>query len=227
MRRRTFRGLLLLALSTIGVAGSQAHAAVAVGMMDTFDQGILQGWTTGPNSPNPLAGIADGGPAGSGDGYLLATSHGGPGAGGRLVAFAGPQWLGDYASSAVTAIRMQANNLGTTELALRLAFLDASFSSAYTSDAVLLPAGSGWSTITFDVRPAALAGSPNVLNAVTEIRLYHNPEKQLFTSSPNVAASLGIDNVTAVPEPHHWVLFSAGIAILCVGARRSHKRSVD
>lgn len=222
MRGRTSGSLLLFALS---ICAFPAQAAVSLGTMDTFDGGFVQGWVTGSNSPNPLVGVAGGGPEGGADGYLLITSNGSPGPGGRLVAFPGSQWLGDYVTTGVTAIKMQANNLGASDLALRLSFVDASFSSAFTSQAVALPSGSGWSAITFDVRPTALTGSASVLGAVTEIRLYHNPAAQLFTSSPNIAASVGIDNVTAVPEPQAWMLFGTGVALVGAAVRRSRMRS--
>lgn len=222
MGHRTLGILLIFALAT---GAPTTRAAVSLGSMDTFDDGILEGWFTGPSSPNPVVGVADGGPAGSGDGYLLITSNGGAGAGGRLVAMAGPQWLGDFASAGVTTIKLQANNLGASDLALRLAFVGASFSTAFTSQAVALPSGSGWSAVTFDVRPSALTGNASVLGAVTEVRLYHSPSAQLYTAAPNVAASLGIDNVTAVPEPTLWALFAAGIAMVGVAARRSRMTS--
>lgn len=224
MRRNTIGSLLVLALT---VSALPTQAAVSLGMKDTFDDGLVQGWFTGPNSPNPLVGVANGGPEGGADGYLLITSSGSAGAGGRLVAFTGSQWLGDYTSAGVKAIRMQANNLGASDLALRLAFRDGTFSSAFTSQAVALPAGSGWSPITFDIRPAALTGNSSVMSAVTEIRLYHDPVPQLFTSSPNIAATLGIDAVTAVPEPQAWVLFGAGIALIGAAAHRSRMRSAS
>jgi len=217
MRQGACAGLVLLGLSTMG---SSAQAAISLGTSDTFDQGATLGWSTGASSPNPPVGVATGGPGGSADGYLLMTSNGSASAGGKLISFAGTQWLGDYVSAGVTTINLQANNFGATDLALHLSFVGSGFVSAFTTQAIPVQAGSGWTSLAFDIRPAALTGNPSALGSVTEIRLYHNPASSLSTFGPNIAASLGIDNVTAVPEPQAWLLFGAGLALVGVHAAR-------
>jgi len=64
-----------------------------------------------------------GGQGGPGDRYLLLQSLGGQGPGSRLsVGNLDPPWTGDYAAAGVTVIRLDAINLGQTDLYLRFGF---------------------------------------------------------------------------------------------------------
>lgn len=220
MRQGLRVGMLLLGLPFIG---SLAHASPSVGMQDTFENLSTDGWTSGERNPNPPLAIAGGGPGGSADGYLLMQANGSASSGGKLISFPGPGWLGDFVSTKVTGIRMQANNVGSTDLGLHFYFLGAGSAFAYTTQAVTIPAASGWTTLVFDLSPAALSGTAAALSSVSEIRLYHNPAAASFGSAPNITASLGIDNVTAVPEPQAWLLFGAGLAL--IGGRAIRHRS--
>lgn len=184
-----------------GVLAAPAFA-VSLGMADTFQDGTTEGWASGAANPNPPLNAATGGPAGVGDRYLLLTATGVAGPGGKLVAFSGPQWAGDYPSTGVTGIGMDLNNLGATDLHLRLLF-DSAAGSGFSSE-VLVPAASGWIHAMFGVS-AALAN-------IASFRLYHGPDAVF--PGPAIAASLGIDNVTAVPEPSRWQMLFAGLATL-------------
>ena len=111
-------------LGCIAICLGQALAAPAwalsLGMTDTFAGGADGGWSTGVASIAPPVVVADGGPAGTGDGYLRLTSLGGAGASSKLSAIAGAQRTGDYLAAGVDRITLDLLNLGRTDLSLRL-----------------------------------------------------------------------------------------------------------
>lgn len=186
--------------------------AVSLGTIDSFSGGVTAGWTGGGNNPNPPTGVASGGPAGFGDGFLRIDSSGSPGAGGRLVAFSGDAWGGNYSAAGITGITMDVNNLGATDLNLRLYF-EGGGAPAYSLQAIPVPAGSGWVPVRFNVLASALSGSAAAtLASAADFRLFHNPIAGGPQGSPFVTASLGLDNVTAVPEPGAGLLMALGLA---------------
>jgi hypothetical protein len=194
--------------------------ALDVGMVDTFQDGSTNFWDTGGPSPNPPTNQATGGPAGAGDKFMLATASGVHGPGGKLVVFNAAQWLGNYTALGLTAITMDVDNFGGSALDLRLQ-LSSLGATAYTTSAVSVPAGSGWQHVTFSLLPSALTGSVAVvLGGVTELRLYHGT-----SAAVDVAASLGIDNITAVPEPGRALSLCAGLLALAGIARRRRLRT--
>lgn len=201
-----------------GIACCNAMA-VTLGQSDTFQDGSTEGWATGTGSSTPPVNVAANGPGGATDKYLLLTASGVFGPGGRLVAFSGPGWDGDYVAAGITGIRMQVNNLGSTDLSLRLLFNSTSATSAFSTDAISVLAGSGWTTIRFSVNPGALTGPADVMSGVADWRLYHSVAAGPPPTGAFIAASLGVDNVTAVPEPAAWLTLVAGLAMLAFVAR--------
>jgi hypothetical protein len=65
--------------------------------------------------------IANGGPAGVGDHFLLITANGSAGADGRITVFNRSQWAGNFLAAGVSAIEMDLKNFGTTPLSIRVA----------------------------------------------------------------------------------------------------------
>lgn len=197
--------------------GAAAAGAVVPGATDTFEDGGSNGWTSGTANPSQPRNVASGGPAGAGDNYLLTVSNGGGSIGGKLVVIAGPQWTGDYTAAAVSAVTMDLNNLGASDLSLRLVLFGGNGSTAVSSSAVFMRAGSGWMQASFSLDPAQLTGSaaqsvPGTLAAVSGLRLYHGT--QAVFPGENVAAQLGMDNIAAVPEPASTVLLACGLLAL-------------
>ncbi|HSL49439.1 MAG TPA: hypothetical protein VK878_10220 [Candidatus Deferrimicrobiaceae bacterium] len=217
--------LLVVPLLLIALAPSLVWG-LSIGQQDTFEDGTTQNWVVavlGASHPGPPMNIADGGPGGAGDNFLLLTSRGGSGPGSRLAAInLGSQWAGDFIAAGISGILMDLNNLGQTDLSLRLLFADPTVGPpanvAYSTTAVLLPGGSGWTSAFFPIAPADLAPLPGfgsvagALHNATELRLYHSLAPG-FPGEP-VAAVLGVDNITATPEPTTAVLLGSGLLAL-------------
>ena len=136
--------------------------AVTVGQIDTFEDGTTQNWLVGllgAPHPAPPVNVPTGGPAGLDDNYLLLTAVGGQGPGNRLSVINVAQWSGDYISAGINAITMDMNNLGSTDLYLRLLFADPlggpPTNLAFSKDAIFLAAGGGWTSMVFPITSEA------------------------------------------------------------------------
>ena len=197
------RILLAAAVGVLAAAATfPATAAIVSGQVDVFEDGTLESWDAGNfRSPNPPVNIATGGPAGAGDSFLRLTSNGSGFAGGKLVAFNINQWAGNYLAADIDSIRMQVNNLGSTNLVLRLILSGAG--SLTTQTPITVPAGSGWNTVSFSLAPTNLTGGTfnTIMSGVFELNLVHSPNVISGRSfSPPITAQLGLDNITAVTD---------------------------
>lgn len=213
---------MVIRLITAGAALCSVPAmAVVPGQIDTFEDGTTQGWVAGASHPFPPVNVATGGPAGVDDNFLLLTSLGTFGPGGRVSAFNLVQWSGDYLALGVGGVTMDVRNLGSTDLSLRLLIADPlggpPANVAFSTDAVLLPAGGTWTTVSFPISTSALTpllgDVESALHNATELRLFHSVATT-FPGEP-VNASLGVDNITAtaVPEASTWTcLLGLGVA---------------
>jgi hypothetical protein len=228
----------VLAAVLIVAGAGHVSAAPLIGQVDTFEDGTTQGWSVnllgGGFHPTPPSNQT-GGQGGADDNYLVLQSIGGGGGGSKLsAANLDPRWTGDYLAAGVTAITMDVINLGQTDLFLRFGFEDPipgpPANIAFT-DAVFVPAGSGWMNIQFLVGPAhltALIGTvEQALSNTTVVRLYHsdvpnfpNPVQPV----PSISALLGVDNITAVgavPEPSTLALLGLAMATRLARRRRT------
>jgi hypothetical protein len=222
-KRPGFRLRLAACALIAGLASARGAAAVTLGQVDDFEDGTTQGWIInllGFGGGTPPANVPDGGPGGAGDSFLLLTSNGTPGPGGRLVAINASQWSGDYLAAGVTGISASVRNLGATDLALRLYFADPTTGSptneAISTDAILLPTGGAWTDVVFPILPddlTALTGSVEAaLSGATQLRLLHSA---LAVFPPNaITAQLGVDAISAIPEPGAGALLGLGLAAL-------------
>lgn len=219
------RATLFAAAAAASLAVAPA-CAVTLGQSDTFEDGSTQGWRAGPAHPLPPTVIATGGPGGTDDAYLQLQAIGGAGPASRLAVENIDQWTGNYMAAGVTALTLDAYNFGPTDLRLRLLF-DGSdgtnFARAWSTTPVLLPAGSGWQPLRFEITAADLTveGGGSVALALSQtysIRLFHGTASNFPGGA--VAATLGIDNVTAVPEPAAALLLALGLGALGLLRRR-------
>jgi hypothetical protein len=213
------------------VAVSTALNGQLIDNLDDFEDGSTMGWFVGdPTHPFPPVNIATGGPDGMDDAYLRLTATGQPGPGSRLAVLSGPQWAGNYTAEKITHLRMDVNNFGPSDLNLRLLFEDFGglgppLNLALSAEAVLVPAGSGWQTVSFAITSDSLIpgifGSVNgaLMNADT-VRIFHNPVAEFGGPNigpPMVNVQLGLDNIStfsAIPEPGTYVA-GLGLAIWC------------
>lgn len=232
---RWFNVTLLAAFCWLLPPAVLADPLVVVGQVDTFTGGSSQGWHTGgPNVPPQPATVVLGGPGGPGDHFMLLTATGGGGPLSRLTVINSSQWAGNYLAAGVVAITMDLNNLGQTDLSLRLLFEDPMMGPpmnlAFSTVPVFLSAGSGWTSVTFLIRPEDLTAGLGTVNGAlmnaTTIRLFHNPAADF--PGPPVVAQLGVDNIraigpAAIPEPATLLLLGTGIAGVAVKVRKGRK----
>jgi hypothetical protein len=235
--------LVVAALATLPLLPAVLAAQVTVGQQDTFEGVTTQGWVVGgaPDvvHPTPPTVIPSGGPGGVGDGFLRLQSNGLEGPGGRLSAYNVTQWMGDYRAAGIGAIAFDARNAGNSDIFLRLLWVDfpdvpGPPQNGAVSQGFLLRAGSDWQRYVFDIGPGAISAlfgnAELALRNADELRFFHNPAPVFGgppNSSPLLAATLDLDNITAVavvPEPSSVLLVGTG-ALLLPLLRRRRQRS--
>jgi hypothetical protein len=193
---------------------------VVVGQVDDFEDGTLQSWMGG----SPLVNQPGGGPAGASDNFLDIDSNG----------FLGTFNLDQWSAAGVASVRLDANNDGPDDVSLRLMVFTAGCGpgalncTAWTStDAVDVPSGGGWQTVEFSLAASDMAqvlgtdSLPTTLANAQRILLRHDPgDPSPPGSGATVDALLGIDNVTALPEPAAGSALAAGGVLAAWLARR-------
>ncbi len=218
------RTLLAAALLAMPITFAQtAQAEIMVGLTDDFEGGTVLGWVMGPPANPQPQNIADGGPNGAGDAFLRVDSLGGNGPSSRLILFNTDQWAGDYLAAGVGEISVAFNNLGATQLAMRIA-VESGDTWFASSDPLLLPAGSGWTQAVFSLAEADVtrvqgsASYADALSNVTELRILSAAGTPNFRGDA-IIASVGVDNITALPEPGAAVVLTGVLMLL--GRRRA------
>lgn len=210
-------GKLLLSSWLLAVLTASPALAITLGQVDDFQDGTTEGWSGGSSPTN----VATGGPGGAGDRYLQITA-----VSNNLGASVFAPWTGSYTAAGVSALSFDLNNFGPDPVALRVSVFGA---STFTSTLpIVLAPGSGWVTVVFGLDAADLTrtqgtfGLARTLGNVNTLLIRHDsdPISPPGQSNP-VTATLGIDNVTAVPEPGTGLLLAAGIAMLGLRYRRS------
>jgi len=194
---RLFNVLWLL-ITTVLISTA---SGIAPNQYDNFEDGTTQDWGSGANNPNPPTNNTSGGPAGANDNYLLATSTGSAGAGGKLVLINSTQWTGDYLTAGVQFVSMYIKNFGVTTLSMRIA-LQGPGGAFWSINPIVVDASSDWQPITFSVQPASLTGGANVnstLSGVTSFRILHSLTGGF--SGDRIAAQIGLDNISAASQP--------------------------
>lgn len=188
---RRFCAGLIVALLTV----SSASAAIILEQLDDFEDGTLMGWGSGGPNPNPPIWTPGPGSTGFDDAFVVITGNGESGSGGNLVVFNSSQWAGDYIAAGVNAISLSVQNysLEPVQIGLRVEGPGGNFTSVLPIE---IPADSFWDTITLALTADSLAGGADLsatLSNVTRLRI-QDPRGP-------IAGSIGVDNITALPEP--------------------------
>jgi hypothetical protein len=201
------RRTLTSAVSALGIIVSTGLASgqVVLGQVDDFETD-LAGWGVGLAHPAPPF-IATGvGPAGALDDSMQLQSFGGIGVPGRTITVINEdQWTGDFPGAGVASVRMDLNNIGATDLILRVGLRGPLNTWFVSSSGAALAAASGWQTVSFSLVESDLTrvlGSDSyasTMSSVSEFRLLHAADPAFQGDS--IEATLLVDNITAVPEP--------------------------
>ncbi len=220
--------LLLASFASFLVLAASPASALSLGQVDTFFDGA-GGNLNWVNGASQVSVVGSGGPGGAGDAYLQVTSNGGSGAGSRLVAqnyqvlpsFIS-QWVGNYIATGVNGISFDLLNQSAVTLTIRLAFKTdtGQTASGYLSQAITIAPGGSWQHFSIAITPGTMTaiGGPAAYSTFfagnfTELRFINETGSSTLNGDP-VVAVLGIDNITAVPEPTTLALGAVGLVYL-------------
>jgi len=185
---------------------SQA-TAVTYDQVDDFQDpnDATAGWRGASGNTAIPRRVADGGPGGAGDAYLrIATLRY------HLATKNTDQWTGNYLAAGVDAIEMDLKLIrpGTDAIEIRILLLGPGgvFASASLTDPISTDA---WQRYRFGLTAADLVhvtgGTGDLTDTLTDVRkllIRHDRAEPTVPGEhpPHITATLGIDNIHAVPE---------------------------
>ena len=205
------RTCLTVFLSLVSI-NSSANL-IKPGMMDDFEDGTTRSWVKGPKassgqSPKNLS-LMD-----ESNRYLQVESYG---AGekdrdvaSRLVFFNEKQWAGDYSEIGAISMKLKAESATEEFLFMRLAFYDDKASGSYTRfvsrNPFVLSTDGKWHDALFNLEEddfSRFRGErdwSDVLQNVTQLRILSNKDEARAWGVDKIAASLSVDDITALPK---------------------------
>lgn len=226
MRCRSF---FVLAAVVAGSALSAGRAdAVMLGFQERFETDSGFFWAGGPGTGV----LPSGGPAGTGDPFLQVVADA-SGPGGRLTTHNnGSDWVGNYLAAGVTGVAMDLKNFSAQPLTIRIAVKEGSgptspgFSTSNAA-AFQLPADGQWHRAVFQLTAAEMVqignpagGLPGLLGGgMSEFRILHSTTPSLMGAV--ISATLGVDNITAIPVPGTAAVCGLGFLVLARRRRRA------
>jgi hypothetical protein len=188
---------------TLGIAAALALNATAVSFqqLDEFEDATVMDW--GGNRTGTLTPIADGGPTGTGDGYLevhVTAFH--------LGTRNNLQWTGDYLAAGIEAIEMDLNHLAPVIHRINLRILISGPGGTFASQGITADVPTQtWTHAVFGLASNDLVYLENgsgvledTLAAIDNLQVRHDSLVPTMPGShpPHVTATLGIDNIHAV-----------------------------
>jgi len=213
----------------IGLCASTVEGTIVFGQRDTFVDSNgnpdVMGWIRGVNAITLPSVVPTGGPDGGTDPYLQNTSTGTTGSNSRMSMFNQDQWTGDYLDAGVTLITADMADFGTTPLYMRLAIEDDFGTEWGSTNSAFLPADGKWHSLSFDMTASGLtllqgtAPLSHSLANVGILRMVSNQEGPNFRGDILLGV-MGVDNITALPEPTVAPL----VAALGAGLLRRRRR---
>ena len=207
-----------------------ASRGITLGQVDTFEDGTQEGWITKTFIVNPVKP-----PFGTGnnDHYLDALITFGADGTGPLQMDNQSQWTGNYLSAGVTGIAMDLFNNGGPSYSIRIAIREGISGSSlpgYCSTiAFSVPNDNLWHHAVFSLAPQNLTGINSPKPLATDLAnvidlCILNAASPAMTGDNITIGGLGIDNITAVPEPSSISILLSGIIGVALLRRRKTKR---
>ena len=194
--------------------------AVVLNQVDTFQDGTAQGW-----NPTGVTNIPTGGPAGASDNFIQVSS----GTFGTFPNLAtknsDARWIGNYTSAGVTKLEIDLRNLQTTALEIRAVLFNTNTNRATSTVAFNLPVDSNWHHAIFSIQAADLtvvsgaAPLSTILGNVTQI-MFREDTGGPSSGGSNISSQMGLDNISATPEPACLILLAAGLPFVVARRRR-------
>ena len=214
----TFIGLLFYS----GLA-----SGISPGLVDTFS-GSLDNWQKGQVNPAFLSVVETGGPSGAGDSYMQSVADGSASFG-RLTIFNQNQWSSNYLVDGVTSIGMDLLNSGSVSLQIRLGLRNSGGAGFISTLPFTLGVGGGWQTAEFPIGESDMTavGSPgsysSFLSSGFALRILHATGTSNLNGNA-VVSTLGVDNITAIPEPTTGLLLLTAVLAFIWWRRFSARR---
>jgi len=217
---------IITALTSLLMLSATAQAGVVLGQIDDFEDGTTQDWVVGGANPNTPTNVPSGGPDGVNDNFLRIFADGTSLPGGKLGVFNITQWIGDYASSGITAIQVDMRNPGDEDLLMRVFFPQTIDGGNWNSATpITIPADNTWRTYVFGITEADLipighgASTPDYDTAfgnIFRLMFRHDPDPPSETFDlESVEGVLHLDNIQGIPEPATVALLGiGGLALL-------------
>ncbi|MCB9849320.1 MAG: PEP-CTERM sorting domain-containing protein [Phycisphaerales bacterium] len=201
-------------------APAAAQATITLGQVDDFQDLTVQNWS----GASGFFSNQDGGPAGAGDRYLRVFANQPAGSGSKVATYNQDQWAGDYLTAGVDAVRADIANFGATDLDMRVILLFGAGGDFTSTVPITVPADGVWRSYTFSLAAADMTqvsgiGTLNdTLASVGRLLIRHQSGPPAGIAGGTTGAGvIGIDNITALPEP-------ASLSMLALGALFAARR---
>lgn len=190
---------VVLCLLFIFLYNVSLTSQIVLNQIDDFNDGTLQNWSKGNNSPPTYLTNQNG---------SLQNIADGSGTGGKITMAGGMQWRGDYVSQGVIAIKMRIDNINSASpVHLRLVFNGTgglSFVTSYVSKNPVIVASGTSADIVFPIEDTDLdklqsfssVSYTDLFSDVLSIRLIHSVAGG-SSNGDEIVATLLIDDITA------------------------------